>query len=564
MVDTIQNAFRPLVLVAFILGLGNFRYPLSYWRFRLSIFYIIMVWSFYAFAFHVMIQKFSPRSIFNNSLIFISISTNILVTIISVTITSCKHQKIHMCIKKLSLVDDTLEKLGIPKKYHTIKKLIKLILIIYFTMILILFAVDFIWNIERHNNIKAVIIALIVAYPFHINTIADIIIACFLRHLHSELCRISHEMNDLFGIQFTLQMIAYFIILVTTFYVHYHMILCLTHIHATDLAALKLILSNDMWCMVFVTKFISLNCICESVCAKMQETKALIHKLTDLKHFTEMREEIYQFLLQMSLRPLELRGMDMFQFGYKFINKFFIWVLSVIVFILQMDTSPMSQLLKFNGINETLHETARVTIMMNSIEKALSPVFLITFLLGLGILKYPSDQLYRLNLFYIFTVWGVYTYALYYTIDQFSIIVFNNLMHFFGVIVNLLVALISIIIAICKHEAQKTKEIIHKLTNCNSFAEVREEIYQFGLQTSLQPLKFNGLGLFYFGYDFIRKVNLAQKTKEVIYKLTNLNSFAEVREEIYQFGLQTSLQPLKFNGLGLFYFGYDFIRKVNL
>ncbi|XP_018349803.1 PREDICTED: uncharacterized protein LOC108753013 [Trachymyrmex septentrionalis] len=108
--------------------------------------------------------------------------------------------------------------------------------------------------------------------------------------------------------------------------------------------------------MVFVTKFISLNCICESVCAKMQETKALIHKLTDLKHFTEMREEIYQFLLQMSLRPLELRGMDMFQFGYKFINKFFIWVLSVIVFILQMDTSPMSQLLKFNGINETCLE----------------------------------------------------------------------------------------------------------------------------------------------------------------------------------------------------------------
>ncbi|XP_018357528.1 PREDICTED: uncharacterized protein LOC108757566 [Trachymyrmex cornetzi] len=111
-----------------------------------------------------------------------------------------------------------------------------------------------------------------------------------------------------------------------------------------------------MWCIVFLTKFISINYICESVCAKVQETKTLIHKLTGLKCFTETREEIYQFLLQMSLRPLEFRGMRVFHFGYKFINKFFIWVLSVIVFILQMDTSPMSQLLKSNGINETCLE----------------------------------------------------------------------------------------------------------------------------------------------------------------------------------------------------------------
>jgi len=68
--------------------------------------------------------------------------------------------------------------------------------------------------------------------------------------------------------------------------------------------------------------------------------------------------------------------------------------------------------------------------MIDSIKEMLSSVFLITFFLGLGIFKYPSDQLkYRLSLFYIFTVWSVYIYALYYTIDQFSIkIIFNSLM----------------------------------------------------------------------------------------------------------------------------------------
>jgi len=87
-------------------------------------------------------------------------------------------------------VDDTLEKLGTPKKYHTIKKLIRLILIIYFIMILILFATDSIWNIERHNNINAIIISLIVGYPFHVNTIADIIVACFLRYINYYLFKV--------------------------------------------------------------------------------------------------------------------------------------------------------------------------------------------------------------------------------------------------------------------------------------------------------------------------------------------------------------------------------------
>ncbi|XP_011865032.1 PREDICTED: uncharacterized protein LOC105560482 [Vollenhovia emeryi] len=86
---------------------------------------------------------------------------------------------------------------------------------------------------------------------------------------------------------------------------------------------------------------------------QVQKTNALTHKLTDHIRFTKTRKEIYQFLLQISLRPLEFCGMGMFHFGYQFIYKFFIWVLTVIIFILQMDTSPMSRTLTSNRINET-------------------------------------------------------------------------------------------------------------------------------------------------------------------------------------------------------------------
>ncbi|XP_011631162.1 uncharacterized protein LOC105423191 [Pogonomyrmex barbatus] len=143
--------------------------------------------------------------------------------------------------------------------------------------------------------------------------------------------------------QLTLQMITYFIILISSFYIQYHMILCLKQIHGSNTAKLKLILSNDMWGIIFLTKFMSVNHICESVSAKVQKTKILIHKLTILIRFTETRKEIYQFLLQITLRPLKFNGMGMFHFGYKFIYKFSIWVLTVIVFIIQMETSPMSQ-----------------------------------------------------------------------------------------------------------------------------------------------------------------------------------------------------------------------------
>lgn len=48
-------------------------------------------------------------------------------------------------------------------------------------IILIIFAIDSIWNIEKHNTIKAMVIPLILAYPFHVNTLGDIIFAFVLR-----------------------------------------------------------------------------------------------------------------------------------------------------------------------------------------------------------------------------------------------------------------------------------------------------------------------------------------------------------------------------------------------
>lgn len=78
-------------------------------------------------------------------------------------------------------MDDTLEKLGTPKEYHRIQNSIIWTLIIYLIIIFLLFAIDSIWNIEKHKTTMAVIIPLVMGYPFHVNTLGDIMFAFVIR-----------------------------------------------------------------------------------------------------------------------------------------------------------------------------------------------------------------------------------------------------------------------------------------------------------------------------------------------------------------------------------------------
>ncbi|XP_024868628.1 uncharacterized protein LOC112452575 [Temnothorax curvispinosus] len=138
----------------------------------------------------------------------------------------------------------------------------------------------------------------------------------------------------------TLQIISYFILLNEGSYFEYHTILHLKEIINNDVI-LKTFLSSMMWFFIFLTKLISLNHICESVSAKAHKTKSIIHKLTNLICFAEAREEIYQFVLQVSLRPLKFSGLGLFYFGYAFIRKFFVWTLTIVIFMAQMDFVPV-------------------------------------------------------------------------------------------------------------------------------------------------------------------------------------------------------------------------------
>ncbi|XP_077279673.1 uncharacterized protein LOC143907050 [Temnothorax americanus] len=88
---------------------------------------------------------------------------------------------------------------------------------------------------------------------------------------------------------------------------------------------------------------------------RAKKTKDIIHKLTNLICFTEAREKIFQFVLQISLRPLVFSGLRLFYFGYEFVCKFFVWILTVVVFMLQMKTSPISRIIIADKSNITCY-----------------------------------------------------------------------------------------------------------------------------------------------------------------------------------------------------------------
>ncbi|XP_029160049.1 uncharacterized protein LOC114932043 [Nylanderia fulva] len=157
--------------------------------------------------------------------------------------------------------------------------------------------------------------------------------------------------------QMTMQTMSYFVILTTTFYFQYHMLLCF--IYTGYAVSWKCLLTTYIWCITDTIRLVLLNYICESVSAKAQKTKSIILKLTNLICFANAREEICQFILQLLLRPLKFTGMGLFYFGYKFLCKFFVSIFSVIVIVIQMDTSVSQIVSSRNNVTCKLSEQKR-------------------------------------------------------------------------------------------------------------------------------------------------------------------------------------------------------------
>jgi len=90
-----------------------------------------------------------------------------------------------ICIRKLDLVDKTLEELGTSKEYRRIRNSINWILIIWFITIGVTWTIDSLWCLESYNDVRAIVIPIILHYFMHTNTCMDIKFAFILRFVNT-------------------------------------------------------------------------------------------------------------------------------------------------------------------------------------------------------------------------------------------------------------------------------------------------------------------------------------------------------------------------------------------
>ncbi|XP_011055477.1 PREDICTED: uncharacterized protein LOC105146724 [Acromyrmex echinatior] len=152
-------------------------------------------------------------------------------------------------------------------------------------------------------------------------------------HVHLQLCLISRKLNKVFNIQILLQMLLLFTETMTFFI---HMYLLFTNTGNIIISDNRFLFINVNFQILNSIFFLTLNYVCQTVYDKINETVAILHKLSSYNFDENLHEQILQFILQIKQREVKF-GMEPFYLGYAFIREFYKTALSVVVILIQMD-----------------------------------------------------------------------------------------------------------------------------------------------------------------------------------------------------------------------------------
>ncbi|KAL6422633.1 hypothetical protein ACFW04_010693 [Cataglyphis niger] len=156
-----------------------------------------------------------------------------------------------------------------------------------------------------------------------------------LMHLHLELCKISREIDGIFAVQMTIKMGCYFVFMAANISNFFSQILFKKYI--INLNNIMFTSITLIWFFHNVLKLFIINYVCEKVSAKANLTKNLVNRISCSTCNVEMCEDVSQFLLQLTESPLRFYGLGLFQFGFKFLQRFVTHVMTVVVILIQSE-----------------------------------------------------------------------------------------------------------------------------------------------------------------------------------------------------------------------------------
>ncbi|KAL6422637.1 hypothetical protein ACFW04_010697 [Cataglyphis niger] len=488
-IQNVRAALSPLLIILCLCGTGVFEYPQGQPRLYFSIFFNFISWLFNIFL--IIKAKIFCQAYLKFDLP-IAVPTNLTFGVLNLLLTIYYDKKFKSCLNRLSIVDETLEKLGTLKNYMKLRKQIIWLIIGWIVSIFFMNIIDGLWMFMhiRIYRIVAVCVSLIFNHSYHINVIHDLKymmllgyiknqfehvnqhiqkltelkkrqvrhawttstlslmsrhmagdetskrIIWILMHIHRELCSISHELNTIFGLQMVMQTVIFQVYVIQLIYEFYEYDL-VTKISDTPTLAAINFLNTYAWAVVIIVKMIVFNYICEGLCTKKFRIC--------LKRIAIVDDTLEQLGITSDYKKLYTRT---------------VWLLR------------------------------KISCEINS-------VFGIQLTLKMGLYFGFIAICFR---------------------EEFNIILINNYM------INITKEYFFINLFWIALYANMTGKVISTMSNSIQDDEVRENISQFLLQTYHAPVRFYGLRLFQFGFKFFLRVY--SNYLIIIYNYKNLKAYS--------------------------------------
>ncbi|KYN07078.1 hypothetical protein ALC62_01950 [Cyphomyrmex costatus] len=170
MTKTLQSSMKLLFIISSFHCLGLFEYPLGQPRMYFSCLYTLAVWGtliyYYYYPKYSLLWQYNLLSFVN---IILGIYT--LIAVLSIFISFYRYKELKICLRELSIVDDTLEALGVPKEYQILRNWIIRIIIGWIAIIF--------------NNIVQTIYSAVVLFGSKISfkIVFHILLACYIKNV---------------------------------------------------------------------------------------------------------------------------------------------------------------------------------------------------------------------------------------------------------------------------------------------------------------------------------------------------------------------------------------------
>ncbi|XP_015180251.1 PREDICTED: uncharacterized protein LOC107068422 [Polistes dominula] len=387
MTKSLNDAFFPLLITSSILGLTVLEWPMSKIITYVNILYIILLWIVYFISVKYLAIYESFSNYYKNGPSVISLYFIEVTTIASVLSYLYNSKNLVKCLKKMSVLDDTLKELGFQMEYTKIRKLMILVVVGWFISTILLNTCDII--LSSIYGILPIIILCVTNHTVHINTILDLSFIIFLlyqrnrfrklneyiiqrcqvkdrtrnmfedhmtnttycsnvmktnledydiwisMHIHLELSRICNNLNTIFEIPMLLEMISFFIsgiALIGELYA------TLTNSDPLD-DKIGIVLNLLIWNSFYFMKLYVINYTCEIVKVEANRTQILTQKVMDYLCL-KIRAEVFQFISEINYKRVNFSAFGFYEYGYTFIHQFCGAITTYLIILLQVETTP--------------------------------------------------------------------------------------------------------------------------------------------------------------------------------------------------------------------------------